>query len=281
MTGVLEQVRRLIRSQLGYQSSLYRFGSKLLTYSRVLLKEGPTTLRQLERLGRRPRQPGTLVPIKLRCLAHPLLIRPGTNDISVVLNNLIREEYGQLQKDQVPKTLIDAGAYIGDTAVYFLSAYPDLFCLALEPNPKTFEIAAKNLAPYGSRASLRHLALTNTGTPVALSGDETGSHIEASGTTVVMSTTIHALLEELGFPKNIFLKLDIEGAEVDIFADNPEQWLVHLDGILVETHSRAGTKVVLDALTANNWSYRLYRNLYYCRPRTSSMERGHIRRGSK
>ena len=46
------------------------------------------------------------------------------------------------------------------------------------------------------------------------------------------------LLDELGMETLDLLKLDIEGAEYDVFTREPERWLSRVHMILVELHDR-------------------------------------------
>jgi predicted O-methyltransferase YrrM len=83
-----------------------------------------------------------------------IFIRPGTPDVSTIINNVIREEYGHFSYAGDPQWMVDAGAYIGDTAAYFLSRFPRFRVIALEPNPPAFAMASQNLKPYGERVIL-------------------------------------------------------------------------------------------------------------------------------
>ena len=87
-------------------------------------------------------QAGDEAVLNLRSLEFPIIIRPGTDDLSSVINNAIREEYGQFKKNFSPVTIVDAGAYIGDTAAYFLSRFPDAQVVALEPNEESYILAS-------------------------------------------------------------------------------------------------------------------------------------------
>ncbi|MBN4046407.1 FkbM family methyltransferase [bacterium AH-315-P15] len=255
-----------MRDRLGYASKFYRFASRLLGWSITLWREGPFVLLKLEELKQNSAKTSLPIPLKLRALKHPINIRPGTNDINVMINNIIRREYGKISLPARPCLLIDAGAYIGDTSAYFLSCFPNLTCIALEPNPVSYALAEKNLRAYGDRVTLKQVALASTDGDVFLSGEETGAHIDQTGGIKVPAITISKILEEVSDCYFKILKLDIEGAEVKLFESHPETWLTHIDQILVETHSAHGTEIVLSALHQNGWTTRRYRNLYYCQP---------------
>jgi FkbM family methyltransferase len=161
--------------------------------------------------------------------------------------------------------LIDAGAYIGDTTAYFLSRFPQLQAIAVEPNPESLELARRNLAPYENRVTLLPVALAATETPVRIAGTETGAQISSQGVEVE-ATTIVKLLDGLPNGRASIVKMDIEGAEREVFAASPETWLPRIDHIIVETHGPDIARDVLAALGRNGWRAVRYRNLYYCQP---------------
>ena len=109
----------------------------LVDFLSILKPEGLDTCRLLRRLTVSSCE-GNQVAVALRRLSHPIVIRPATSDVLSVINNCIREEYGQFKETKVPKLIIDAGAYIGDTSAYFLSRFPSARVIALEPNPESF-----------------------------------------------------------------------------------------------------------------------------------------------
>lgn len=91
------------------------------------------------------------------------------------------------------------------------------------------------------------LAITRTEGPVRFHVDEadsTASSIvgddaaaDAAGTVVVPGLPLHVFLRNLGVPKVDLLKLDIEGAELDVFATCPIEILQAIPQITVEFHA--------------------------------------------
>ena len=220
----METIRKLVRSFLRYDSGLYKAGSIFLDSNSIIRKEGLKTwfkLRHL-RVGKQDDVQPILLPLKN--LRHPILIRPGTEDIGTIINNVIREEYGDFTLSKEPEWMIDAGAYIGDTAAYFISKFPKLKVIALEPNPTSYEMARQNLVPYGDHAVVLKKGLYSNEKTQFFSGDSTGASIKDFGIEIEC-TTIPSLLERYSIPRVDILKMDIEGAEEAIFLSNPEVWL--------------------------------------------------------
>ena len=138
------------------------------------------TLR-IRRLSRScPGQTGAEI-IEFRSLRHPIVVRLGTDDLPALINNAVRQEWGQLPAHYKPEVIIDAGAYIGDTSAYFLSRFPGARVVALEPNPASFKQAERNLLAYGERVTLLQAALWDEITTVHISGQGTGAAVSARG----------------------------------------------------------------------------------------------------
>lgn len=265
----MELLRRIVRRVLGWNSPVYRYAARNFNRASILRSEGLETLRQLESLDN-AMIGGAEVVMKFSRLTHPFHIRPGMKDASVAIDNFVREEYGAISPPVPPRVMVDAGGFIGDTAAYFLSKYDELHCICFEPMPDSFAQAEKNLAPYGNRAKLFNMALSTDGNPVHMNGTQTGARIDERGDFVVQSRTILQILDDLPGHRIDILKLDIEGAEGAIFAQNPSVWLPRVSFIIVETHGLECTQTVLNALDTAGWLATRVRNLYFCWPAASS-----------
>jgi FkbM family methyltransferase len=264
-TGFGELARQRIRGALGYQSLPYRIAARILDLGSTLLSEGLKTTMTLQRLKASAAIDVPAVAVKFKRLEHPISLRPGSRDVETLISNAVRLEYGQLVLEaNAPHFVVDGGAYIGDTSSYFLSQYPRATVVALEPNPESFEIAKKNLEPYGERVMLLNKALAEKNGTLFLSGSETGAKVGPTGTVSVECATVADLIAMSATGRISVLKLDIEGAEEALFSNDARNWLDKVDHIIVETHGPNCEKAVLAALKAADWNVRRYRNLYYC-----------------
>ncbi len=264
----VEAVRQSIRSRLGYGSPVYQLGARGFNFVATWRKEGIRTWRRLRSLELgNPRADSEVV--RLRSLQHPIRVRPGTADVSTVINNVIREEYGAFQFDHDPVWMIDAGAYIGDTSAYFLSRFPKLRVIALEPNPETYQVVQQNLEPYGERATLLKKGLYGEDTTQHFQADGPGSAIGSSGM-VVDCISIPTLLEQYSIPEIDILKIDIEGAEDAVFRSIPEAWLDRVRLLLIEIHNADAEALILRIMAEHGFESSRYRSLwYFTRPSTA------------
>ncbi len=141
--------------------------------------------------------------------------------------------------DESP-VIIDCGANIGMAARYWLSKFPQANVIAFEPDPQIFAVLQKNMQPYQSaRIQLYNAALWNSETRLEfrVTGSESGhlahSQREQSGETVSVKTLrLSPFLDR----KVDFLKIDIEGSEVDVIVEAHEK-LRNVKSLWLEYHS--------------------------------------------
>jgi FkbM family methyltransferase len=267
--NLMEAVRCVVRRTLRPQSRLYRAASRFLTDLRILQREGPLFL---ARCFKYRRATDGVAVLHSRHLLHPFQVRLGMDDLDVFLNNVVREEYGQLPRKMTPSVIVDAGAYIGDTSCYFLSRFPSARVVALEPNAATFPQALANLAPYGSRAALEPYALWSKEAVLQFGGAQTGAGV-GRGCGTVRGVSLPWLLERYGIERVDILKMDIEGAEREVLNAASLEWLARVEGVLVETHGPEFEACSLAILRRAGFKPRRFRNVWYCFRETRGEER--------
>lgn len=141
------------------------------------------------------------------------------------------------------RLIVDFGANIGFSLLYFLHAYRHCNIIAYEPNPRSAVQAERNLKLDGNRnrvklytkaagAKTRAMYLTDYGAGSAL------TVTKSSNTIAVEVEDIFPLL--LGKRIDI-LKMDIEGGEYEILEDSRFDQL-EIRNIVMEWHSRGGGK---------------------------------------
>ena len=190
----------------------------------------------------------------------PLTIRPNTTDASVFRDIFF---YGDLavKLAQAPKVIIDAGAYVGYSAVYLAKRFPDAQIIAVEPEVSNFAQLQKHTT-HLSRITCVQGALWSESTPLKITDRDTGhwgfnvTATKPGETPDVMGFSIGDLLAKINVSSADFVKLDIEGSEYQLFTHNPQSWLSKVNTILVELHERIApgcTAAVLQALPAADW----------------------------
>lgn len=190
---------------------------------------------------------GELLRLKLN--NHLVMVRAGTVDLWVVGENL-RGEFRAI-KQYLPVDfdglIVDAGAFIGGASLSFSEMFPRATVLALEPWPANFEIL-KNNCESNPRIILEEKALVSElpeGGTVRLydmTHRETGNSIveqRLGGDDYQFREVAALTLEKIvnRFGKISVLKMDIEGAEKDIFLGNLDLFS-EISIVFVELHDR-------------------------------------------
>lgn len=172
----------------------------------------------------------------------PLIVRKNTSDPHIFRQIFVQRDHS-FPIDIKPKLIIDAGAYVGYSSLYFSSKYPQAKIIAIEPENSNFEILEKNTKKIANikrvKAGLWHkegfLKIVNAGLGHwgFMTKEATGL-----GNCDVKAITVNILLKESGFDKIDILKLDIEGAEKELFSKNYKSWLDKVNILIIELHDR-------------------------------------------
>lgn len=143
----------------------------------------------------------------------------------LIIETFLSNQYFFRSNDKVP-VIIDCGASIGDTALYFKSIYPKAKILTFEPDPESYNFLKQNI----SANQLKDVETYN----VALSSKAgTIPFYPEEGAGVLLSSTIkgrggHKRIEVKSqklssyikkLQKIDLIKIDVEGGEVDIIND--------------------------------------------------------------
>jgi FkbM family methyltransferase len=208
-----------------------------------------------ENIGKAPR----LATLRPRGRAHTLSLRLGSSDIRTFRKVLVDLEY-ELPVSFEPKTIIDAGANVGLSAVYFASRYPAAQIVAIEPERSNFELLVKNVAPFPHvscwRKALvgtpRTVDIVDTGEgfwafQAAPPGSERRPHVDE-----VDGVTVSDVMRTCGWEHVDLLKLDIEGSEKEVF-EAARPWIDKVDVIVAELHDalRRGCSLAFYTATAS------------------------------
>ncbi|HEY2582982.1 MAG TPA: FkbM family methyltransferase [Mucilaginibacter sp.] len=139
--------------------------------------------------------------------------------------------------------IIDCGANIGVSIMYFLNLYPNAEILGFEPNPFVFELLKKNLSENNLHATLENCALCKQSCliPFYISDDYgtlTGSIINERGGENKIEIEGKQLSKFVSkYSKIDVIKIDTEGAEIEIIDDLFENNLLTVaDNYLIEFH---------------------------------------------
>lgn len=137
--------------------------------------------------------------------------------------------------------IIDAGANIGFTSVYFANKYPNSTILAVEPEEGNFVYLQRNIEKYPN-ISARRCAVWPKKAHVELRDNGYGYRgymVEEMKTPSRHAVEAVSIADLLGDRSVIdLLKIDIEGSEKELFTSNYQSWLPRVKCLVIELHDR-------------------------------------------
>ncbi len=197
----------------------------------------------------------------------PFAFRPNLIADAAIINSiLIHQEYNFPLENFQPKLILDCGANIGCSAVYFANKFPGAQIYSIEPEKNHVTLLRFNTILYEQIHVI----------PAALWDKETFIRVEDKGfgdlgwmtfetaaddPAAIKTVTISKILAESGFDEIDLLKIDIEGAEKEIFgAPDVGAWLSKVKVIMIELHDRMKrgcSKNFFNAISKYDWHFEL------------------------
>jgi FkbM family methyltransferase len=174
-------------------------------------------------------------------LIHPVHLRLRTTDVSLFEEIIVNSEYC-FESSIPPRVIIDAGANIGLTSVYYANKFPNAKIIAIEPEKTNFDMLKRNADYYPNIFPIQG-ALWREETVLNLSNPGTGNWgyqtneqqacdaVEGK----IRGMTIDKLMEQHGCNFIDILKIDIEGSEKEVF-ETSVSWIDKVGAIIVELH---------------------------------------------
>ena len=201
-----------------------------------------------------------IIQFKIPGLEHPVFIRRESSDFAVFEEIFIDGHYeGLLGKNA--DTIIDAGANIGLTTLYFLKYYPNAVIVCVEPEPENYAMLLMNTRSYKNVTCLNKGLWSNTAR-LRIRDLRTDSWaFEVMETTnendSFPAVTISDILAERHLPTVDILKIDIEGSEREVF-DTGAQWIDQVKYVMVEIHEdmrKGAHQSVMNLMTQYGFSH--------------------------
>jgi FkbM family methyltransferase len=177
----------------------------------------------------------------------PFRLRVPSSDVPTYKQVFVNREY-DFSVPRPPRTIVDAGANIGLASIYFANKFPDARIIAVEPEASNFALLVANVAPYPNIVPVQ-AALWNTNEKVDVFDPGNGHWAFTTAdrdccephrgavTHSVKALTVDCILEDFGLERIDILKVDIEGAEREVFAESAS-WIGKVDVLIVELHER-------------------------------------------
>jgi FkbM family methyltransferase len=179
--------------------------------------------------------------LHLKCLEHPLHVREYS-DPFFFAQIFLEQEFAPVRGLDV-STVIDLGGNVGLASVWFLNTFPRARVITVEANPDNFTSLDANLRHYGDRSIVVHGGAWWRQTSLALvrrrdEGDASVREaLPGDDPSILMDGwDVPALMARAGFDNVDLLKIDIEGAEVDLLLNDAGRWLPRVRNLSIEFH---------------------------------------------
>jgi len=184
-----------------------------------------------------------------------------SSDFSVFLQVFYAEQYSLLagicnfNQIQV-STIVDLGANVGFTSIYLNRRFKTAKIIALEPDEENFKVLRTN-TQYFKNIITKNAAIWSHQTKLSPSFDEesdwgkTFLENKDSKTKSIEAVTINHIVEEHQLQSIDILKIDVEGAEKQIF-ESDLSFLKRVKVIAIEIHEHVIEKEKIHAILRAN-----------------------------
>jgi FkbM family methyltransferase len=187
----------------------------------------------------------------------PVWVRSRTSDLDVFAQIFLHREYRCLDTLTDVDTVIDCGANVGYASAYFLSRFPNSTVVAVEPDSGNFAALRKNLEPYGDRVRAVQSGVWSESVGLVMSeaefrdGREWARQVRPAreGERAAMNAVdIQSLIDLFDEQRVSILKIDIEGAEFEVFSSPAwRDWMDRVDTVVIEVHGEDAYQVTMAA----------------------------------
>jgi FkbM family methyltransferase len=196
-------------------------------------------------------------------LLYPISMRHTVTDKVTFREIFIRREYDiELPPTINVKCIIDAGANIGFTSIFFANRYPDARIISIEPDDENFEYLSKNVKPYQNIIPVKG-ALWHRNETIGIVDrgfGKRGLMVESQqGQRGLQAFSVNDLMKQYNLQSIDVIKIDIEGSEKEVFSEN-YGWLAKTNCLIIELHDRMKpgcSSTVFRAIDQYNFSLSL------------------------
>jgi FkbM family methyltransferase len=183
-----------------------------------------------------------VVALKVLGVRTPLFCRTSSSDI-FVLWQVFGKRHLEIPLQGSPQLIVDGGANVGYSSIYFAEKYPDAQIIAVEPDPENCALFRKNCSVYPN-IELIQGALWTASTDLVIQNPTAESWafrvVGASSPRddSFKGFTITEVLMYSGKQHIDLLKLDVEGSEEQLFSSDFEGWINRVKTLMIELHGQ-------------------------------------------
>jgi len=201
------------------------------------------------------RLPWHLFSLQIPGIPHPVYGRTGSSDPWVLSTIFVEREYTPIGGEREVKLVLDCGANVGYSSIFFLNRFPHCRVIAVEPDPENINLLRMNLKPYGARAEIVPAAVWSSRTSLVIVPQDAAwatqvRAVQPGEKGDLVAVDIPTLLDRSCATGVDILKMDIEGSEAEVFSGDIDAWLPRVRNLAIELHGEHCTEVVERALSS-------------------------------
>jgi FkbM family methyltransferase len=182
------------------------------------------------------------VAIRPPYIRNPVHLRLKTSDEATYVQILLWGQYA-FDLPFSPRVIVDAGANVGMASIFFAHKYPGAKIIAMEAEASNFDVLARNVRPYPAIIPI-HAALWSRDGEIGVCEADPASGVSGNWAFVtregpgvkVRAMTMPTLMKELQIQAVDLAKIDIEGAEKEVFEAG--DWIKSVRCLMIELHDR-------------------------------------------
>lgn len=165
-----------------------------------------------------------------------IFLRGNSTDFIVFYSIFVRKEY-DINITFEPEYILDCGANIGISTLFFRMKYSKAKIIAVEPEQSNYNMLIKNIDKYKDIIAVQggvyykkcKLKIDNK------NSEKYAFQVIEGNDGNIDAYTIPSLLQKYKLPRIDILKIDIEGAELELFSNNLD-WIYKTKCIIIELH---------------------------------------------
>lgn len=151
--------------------------------------------------------------------------------------------------------LLDLGANIGMASVWLVKKYSFHRVIAIEPDPTNAALVRDNFELNGINGQVLEAAVGPTeGTARFEFSDCSNLGRLSENGSPVQVISVDTILKKFAVKRFALIKIDIEGAEKDLF-DGPTEWLAQTDAMIMELHSVVDCSRLTKVVSSQGFRY--------------------------
>ena len=171
-----------------------------------------------------------------------LKLRNNQGSDAFIFSELFLHNYYDMKLVGRPRNILDLGANIGLTTIYWSKVYPEAELACVEPMPNNLEILKWNIAENKVNTTVLEgaVAVADGEIRMEIAEKDFGHQVATDAVTGRETIKVNAysmptIISRLGWSEIDLLKVDIEGYEAYLLRENRD-WLRQVNHMIIELH---------------------------------------------